>query len=123
MEDLQQVLREVRTEIGTPFMATTVADTDGATIASGSNGAGVDADEVSASLAEVMELAVQVADRIDIGSSDYSLITTDQAFILTRSLGDGSFYWGLAVTREATLGMLRMLMNEYADRLWDAIPR
>jgi hypothetical protein len=51
------------------------------------------------------------------------LITTDQAFILTRSLGDGSFYWGLAVTREATLGMLRMLMNEYADRLWDAIPR
>jgi predicted regulator of Ras-like GTPase activity (Roadblock/LC7/MglB family) len=71
----------------------------------------------------VMKLASKVADKIEMGDVDDTLTTTDVAYIITRFLGDGSYYWGVAVTREATLGVVRMLMNEYADQLWDAIPR
>jgi len=71
----------------------------------------------------VMKLAANVASKIGMGTVEDSLVTTDQAYIITRFLGDGSYYWGLAVTRNATLGMVRTLMNEYADQIWKAIPR
>jgi hypothetical protein len=39
-----------------------------------------------------------------------------------RQIGNGSFKWSVAVTRAATLGNVRMMMNEYAGQIWDAIP-
>lgn len=57
-----------------------------------------------------------------IGEMDDNLVTTDKVYILSRFLGDNSYYWGMVVTRDATLGFIRMLMNEYAPQLWDAIP-
>jgi hypothetical protein len=64
-----------------------------------------------------------VSNKIGIGAVDDLLVTTDKTFILTRFLGDGTYYWGLAVSRNAVLGAVRVLMNEYADQLWEAIPR
>jgi predicted regulator of Ras-like GTPase activity (Roadblock/LC7/MglB family) len=70
----------------------------------------------------VMRLGEKVANKTNMGDIDDSLVTTKKAYIITRLLGDGSYYWGVAVTRDAVLGLVRMLMNEYADQLWDAIP-
>ncbi|HTY24807.1 MAG TPA: hypothetical protein VMC85_16880 [Desulfomonilaceae bacterium] len=57
------------------------------------------------------------------GGVEDNLVAIDKAYLLTRFLGNGPYYWGLAVTRNAALGSVRILMNEYADQLWDAIPR
>jgi len=123
MNKLEQLLQQVRTELGADFVATDVVGLDGLSIAGGSVVADFDSTAASARFAMVMKLAANVASKIGMGTVEDSLVTTDQAYIITRFLGDGSYFWGLAVTRNATLGMVRTLMNEYADQLWKAIPR
>lgn len=123
MATVQDLLDEFRTEIGADFVSTDVVGMDGLSIAGMSADPNFDGSAASARFAMVMKLASKVADKIEMGEVDDTLTTTDRAYILTRFLGNNSYYWGVAVTREATLGVVRMLMNEYADQLWDAIPR
>jgi predicted regulator of Ras-like GTPase activity (Roadblock/LC7/MglB family) len=122
MAKLDQLLQEVRATLGADFISTDVVGMDGISIAGGSVSPDFDATEASARFAMVMKLAAQVSNKIGMGAVDDLLVTTDKVFILTRFLGNGSYYWGLAVTKNATLGSVRILMNEYADQLWDAIP-
>lgn len=122
MAKLEQLLQEVRASLGGDFVSTDIVGMDGISIAGGSINPDFDATEASARFAMVMKLAAQVSNKIGMGAVDDLLVTTDRVFILTRFLGNGSYYWGLAVTKNATLGSVRILMNEYADQLWDAIP-
>lgn len=122
MSKLEQILAEVRSELGSDFVSTDVVGMDGLSIAGGSVNPDFDATAASARFAMVVKLGQKVANKINIGAMDDVLVTTDRAYIIARFLGDNSYYWGLAVTKDATLGMVRMLMNEYADQLWDAIP-
>jgi len=123
MTKLEQILQQVRTELGADFVATDVVGMDGLSIAGGSVVADFDSTAASARFAMVMKLAANVSSKIGMVAVEDSLVTTDQAYIITRFLGDGSYYWGLAVTRNATLGMVRTLMNEYADQIWKAVPK
>lgn len=122
MAKLDQLLQEVRANLGADFVSTDIVGMDGISIAGGSVSPDFDSTEASARFAMVMKLASQVSNKIGVGAVDDLLVTTDKVFILTRFLGNGSYYWGLAVTKNATLGSVRILMNEYADQLWDAIP-
>lgn len=122
MAKLDQLLQEVRANLGADFVSTDIVGMDGISIAGGSVSPDFDSTEASARFAMVMKLASQVSNKIGMGAVDDLLVTTDKVFILTRFLGNGSYYWGLAVTKNATLGSVRILMNEYADQLWDAIP-
>lgn len=122
MAKLDQLLQEVRATLGADFVSTDVVGMDGISIAGGSVTPDFDATEASARFAMVMKLAAQVSNKIGMGAVDDLLVTTDNVFILTRFIGNGSYYWGLVVTKNATLGSVRILMNEYADQLWDAIP-
>ncbi|KAF0110739.1 MAG: hypothetical protein FD147_1389 [Chloroflexi bacterium] len=81
-----------------------------------------DSTDSSARFAAVMKLSASVSSKLAMGTVDDNLITTDKVYILSRFLGDNSYFWVLSVTRDATLGTIRMLMNEYAPLLWDAIP-
>ncbi len=123
MTKLEQLLGNVRSELGSDFVSTDVVGMDGLSIAGGSADPNFDAAAASARFAMVAKLGQKVSNKINMGDMDDILVTTDAAYIVCRFLGDSSYYWGLAVTREATLGMVRMLMNEYADQLWAAIPR
>ncbi len=123
MSAIEQVLREFRNELGSEFLATNVVGMDGLLIATEAAGAPVDVEAGAARFAMVMKLAAKVSERMKLGDVDDNLITTDKVFVLTRFLGDGSYFWGVLVSKEATLGVVRLLMREYADRLWQAIPR
>jgi len=123
MTKLEQILQQVRTELGADFVATDVVGMDGLPIAGGSVVADFDSTAASARFAMVMKLAANVSSKIGVVAVEDSLVTTEQAYIITRFLGDGSYFWGLAVTRNATLGMVRTLMNEYADQIWKAVPK
>ena len=123
MPKLDQLLQQFRSELGADFVSTDVVGMDGMSIAGGSIVPDFDASEASARFAMVMKLASKASEKLGSGTVDDNLVTTDRLYILARFLGNGSYYWGVAVTRNATLGTVRMLMNEYADQIWDAIPR
>ena len=122
MAKLDQLIQQIRSELGGDFVSTDVVGMDGISIAGGSIDPNFDANAASARFAMVVKLAGKVSDKLGMGAVDDNLVTTDRVYILTRLLGDGSYYWGLAVARDATLGVVRMLMAEYAPQLWDAIP-
>jgi predicted regulator of Ras-like GTPase activity (Roadblock/LC7/MglB family) len=123
MNKLEQLLGQVRSEMGVDFVSTDVVGMDGLSIAGGSVDPNFDAAAASARFAMVIKLGQKVSSKINMGDMEDILVTTGGIYIIARFLGDGSYYWGLSVTKDATLGMVRMLMNEYADQLWNAIPR
>ncbi len=123
MTKLDELIQSVRMELGTDFVATNVVGMDGLSIAGDTVISGFSADEASARFAMVMKLAAKVSDRIKMGQVEDTLTTTDRTFMITRFLGDGSYYWSLTVTNDATLGMVRLIMRDYADQIWEAIPR
>ncbi|MCX7680938.1 MAG: hypothetical protein N2508_03045 [Anaerolineae bacterium] len=123
MTKLEELLQQVRTELGTDFVATDVVGMDGLSIAGGSINPHFSSADASARFAMVMKLAVNVSKKLNLGEVEDGLVMTDQYYILTRFLGDHSYYWSVTVTRNATLGMVRMVMNEYADHIWQAIPK
>ncbi|HVM70643.1 MAG TPA: hypothetical protein VMT91_02710 [Anaerolineales bacterium] len=123
MSKLEQLIQQVRSELGADFVSTDIVGMDGLSIAGGSIDPSFNATDASARFSMVMKLAEKASGKVGMGKVDDNLVTTDKSYIISRFLGDGSYFWGLAVTRNATLGSVRMLMNEYADQLWDAIPR
>ena len=122
MNNLEQVIFQFRNELGSDFISTDVVGMDGISIGGGSSNPNFDAADISARFAEVMKLAVKISTKIDIGKVDDNLVTTDTTYIISRFLGDGLYYWVVVVSSNATLGTVRMLMNEFAPQINDAIP-
>lgn len=121
MNQLEKILGQVRVELGNDFVSTDVVSMDGLSIAGGSVDPDFDATAASARFALVVKMGQKVAGKVGMGNMDDLLVTTDSVYIIVRFLGDGTYYWGLAVTRDATLGMVRLLMAENADQIWNAI--
>jgi predicted regulator of Ras-like GTPase activity (Roadblock/LC7/MglB family) len=123
MLKLDQLIQQFRSELGADFIATDVVGMDGISIAGGSIDPNFNGSEAAARFSMVMKLADKASTKLGMGKVDDNLTTTDKTYILSRFIGDGSYYLGVTVSRNATLGVLRMTMNEYAAQLWDAIPR
>lgn len=122
MAKLEDILLDVRNQLGTEFLSTEVVGVDGLAISETAMDPSFDSSVISARLAMVMKLSTKVSEKMSLGTVEDSLVTTDKAFMLIRFLGDNSYYWRVSVSKDATLGVVRMLMTEYAERLWDAIP-
>jgi predicted regulator of Ras-like GTPase activity (Roadblock/LC7/MglB family) len=121
---LDQTHQDFRTEMGPDFFVSMIIGMDGLSI---SNNAAVEieffAAEGAARMAMIAKLADKVSNKLGIGKMEDHLVTIDQAYLIFRNLGDGSYFWLIAVPRTAILGTVRMLMTEFAPKLWDAIPR
>ncbi len=123
MNTLETLIQEVRNELGADFISTDIVGMDGLSIAGSSANPDFDAAKASARFAMVMNLAAKASGKMNMGAVDHNLVTTDQTYIITRFLGDNSYYWGLAITKNAVLGLAYILMDDYAERIWEAIPR
>ncbi len=124
MIKIQELIGEVRNELGSSFIATDIVNLkDGLPIASASISPDINVDENVARMTMVMKLATKVTDKIQVGNVDDLLTTIKSGYLLMKTIGDGSYFWILSVTDEATLGMVRIIMNDYADKIWDAIPK
>ena len=122
MAKLHQLLQDIRTELGGDFISMDVVGNDGMSIAGTSADASYDSAAASARFAMIMKLASKIGDKLNLGGVEDNMATTDQAIILSRYMGDGSYFWVLAIPKDATLGSVRMTMNEYTDQIWNAIP-
>ncbi len=123
MNKLDEIVQEVRVEMGSDFVSTDIVGMDGLSIAGGAMDPSFDNNEAAARYAMITKLASKVSDKLSFGAVDDILTTTDKVMILSRVLGDGSYFWELVIRKDATLGSARLMMNEYAPRLWSAIPR
>ncbi len=122
MTKIDELLQLVRAETGAFFISTDIVGMDGISVGGGSVSPDFDSTAASARFAMVMKLASSVSRKLVLGEMEDDLVTTDKAYVIARFIGDGTYFWEMAVTREATLGTIRMMMNEYGPQLWDAIP-
>lgn len=119
---LADLLKDIRIDLGADFIASDIVGLDGMSIA-GERGRGdYDGDMVAAHFAMVMKLAGKVSGEMDMGAVRENQVDTEKAMVFSRQLGDTEFFWLLATTREATLGIVRSLLDEYELRLFAAIP-
>lgn len=123
MTELERLLQQIRLDLGSEFIATHVVGIDGIAIAEEKVGAEFDTHASAARFALVMKLGDKVSHRLELGPMEDNLVTTDRYFILSRFLGNGAYYWNLILTKQATLGYARLLMDEYADKIWSAFPQ
>lgn len=122
MQKLDECFQQMRAELGADFVAMDVIGSDGMSIASISGRPDRDDAASAARIIMAMRLASKVSDKLGLGSVEDNLVTTDRVYVLSRFIGDNSYVLSLTVTREAILGAARMLMNDYAPQIWDAIP-
>ncbi|MBN1484192.1 MAG: DUF4388 domain-containing protein [Chloroflexia bacterium] len=123
MANLQEVLREMGSLIP-GFIATDVVGMDGLSIGGYAADPHFDGEAASAQFALVMKLVQRTVGELAGGEVEDNLVTTDRIYILTRFLGDGSYYLGMAIDKEqATLGNVRLVSRRFADRIWAAIPK
>jgi len=123
MTKLDQIIQQFRGELGADFISTDVVGMDGISISGGSIDPNFSGADASARFSMVMKLAAKASEKVGMGKVDDNLTTTDKVYIIARFIGDGSYYWSVVVSRNATLGSVRMVINEYADKVWEAIPR
>ncbi|MPM16335.1 hypothetical protein SDC9_62713 [bioreactor metagenome] len=124
MAKINDVLKEFRAEVGGEMIQMTVSGTDGISIARETIVADTSqADQLSGRALMALQTAKKVTEKLKLGDHEETFLTTDKAYIYSKFLGDGSYVLLLSVTRKATLGTVRMLIEEYAPKIWDAIPR
>ena len=106
------------------FVSADVVGMDGLSVAHHAVDPNFDAEMACAQFALVMKLAQKSVDQVQAGRLEDNLVTGKKSYFLSRFLGDGSYYLSVAVEREAaSLGNVRLMMRQYADDLWDAIPK
>lgn len=122
MTKLQELLIEMSNEIP-GFVACSVTGMDGLGIASHSIVPDFDVDLPNAQFALVLKL-VSKSSALLKDKFEEGLVTADDVYLITRFLGDGNYYLGLAADKKiASLGNIRLIVKQYADKLWQLIPR
>jgi predicted regulator of Ras-like GTPase activity (Roadblock/LC7/MglB family) len=123
MAKMNEILEEMASQIP-GFVAGDVVGMDGLAIVSYAQDPSFDAEAAAAQFALVMKLVQRTAGQLEAGELEDNLVTTEKHYILTRLLGDGSYYMAVAVDREtSSLGNVRLMTRQFAGELWDAIPK
>jgi predicted regulator of Ras-like GTPase activity (Roadblock/LC7/MglB family) len=124
MSMLEELLTEIRNESGGDMIQITVCGADGMAIASSTIVPDKELAELMTGRA-VMALTTgkKVTDKLNLGAFEEAISTTEKAYIFLKFIGDGSYSVLASFTKKATLGTVRMLIQEYSPKIWDAIPR
>lgn len=121
MAKLDQLIKEIQNELGPDFYYMEIVGSDGLSIA-GTKVVNMDTVAIAARFALVDKLAMKVADKLNLGEVEDNLISINTSYALMHRLGDGSYFAVIGLARTAPLGVVRMLMKDYSEQLWDAIP-
>ncbi|MBD3289907.1 hypothetical protein GF337_13960 [candidate division KSB1 bacterium] len=123
MTELNTILKQMADDIP-GVVAMGVVGMDGLALAHHSTSSEFDIEVASAQFALVMKLVQKTSDHLRDSEVEDNLVTTKKSYMLTRFLGDGSYYIGIAASKEhANLGNMRLIARNYADTLWEAIPK
>ena len=122
MQELNNLLKKAGEEMPGVIVAGVVGS-DGIVLAEYTTNPAFKTEVCGAQFSMVMKLGDKMTTQLGDELMD-NLVTTDDAYLLTTYLGDGSFYLGIAAAKEyATLGNIRLVAREYKQEIWDAIPQ
>jgi predicted regulator of Ras-like GTPase activity (Roadblock/LC7/MglB family) len=114
----------MHSEIGGELVQLSICGPDGIAIARETILKDIDlADTITGRAIMAIQTARKATDKLKLGNYEETILTSDKTYIMSKFLGDGSYSILLSFTRKATLGTVRMILEEYAPQLWDAIPR
>ena len=122
MAKLDQLLQEIHNELGADLLYLDIVGTDGLSISDMRQGS-FDTAAISARWGLVAKLASKVADKLNLGDVEDDLVSLDSRYTMMHMLGDGSYFIILGLAKDAPLGVVRVMLKDYADQLWEAIPR
>ena len=114
---LQDAIEAFKSQVPS-FISTDIVDTSsGMSIGGASANPDFDGSAASASFAEVVKANARALDLVGLGSDSTEdiLITTKDAFLLLRVLGN--HFHGLAVGKDANLGLARVLMKKHEKNI------
>ncbi len=115
MAGIKDLLKEMASEMD-GVLAIQVTGMDGITIAL-HNPTGTDVEAFSAKFAMVMKLVEKSIDSLQgMGDFEENLVQSQNAWILTRFITP-QYYVGIAVSRDGTLGNVRLVAQRYLDQL------
>jgi len=115
---IENTIAEFRSAVPS-FVATDIVDiTSGMSLGGGSANPDFDASVASATFTQLVKANATALDLLGLGapSCEDILITTESIYILIRMLGE-EYYHGLAVSKNCSLGMARVLMKRFEPRL------
>jgi predicted regulator of Ras-like GTPase activity (Roadblock/LC7/MglB family) len=123
MSQLDDVLEEFADDVD-GFISTDIVN-----IESGMSMGGTSADPefdgsvAAAAFSDVVKAYQKAFDLLGLDPKSIEDITgtADDVLVFTRLIGDRSYYHGLAVTRDSNLALTRMKMEEYEDRIVEAV--
>jgi predicted regulator of Ras-like GTPase activity (Roadblock/LC7/MglB family) len=123
MSQVDDILEEFSNDVS-EFISTDVVD-----IESGMSMGGYaidpefDGSVASAAFSEVVQSYKRAFDMLDMDPESLQDIlgTADDVLVVTRLIGDRSFYHGLAIGKEGNLALARKTMEKYEDRIVDAV--
>ena len=123
MAKLDDLLKEMADEIP-GLVAAAIVGMDGLGLAHFTTDPNFDVEIADAQFAVVMQVVNKTAAQLGSDVVEDNLVTTNNAFMLTRFIGDGSMYLGIAVARKGgNLGNIRLVSRNFADALWNAVPK
>lgn len=123
MSQLDDILREFSDDVSN-FISTDVVDVEsGMSMGGYSADPEFDGSVASAAFSDVIKAYRRAFDllEMDPDSIQELLGRSDDVLVVTRLIGDRSFYHGLAITRDGNLALARKNMQSYEDRIVDAV--
>lgn len=121
MAQLDDLLKQMSGEVN-GFVATAVVGMDGLSVAQFVKGK-ANPDAISAQMALLFKLVDTSITKLNAGSVEDNLVTTEAAYILMRYLPDKHYFLGIAADRKGgSLGNLRLMSKMYTDRVAKAMP-
>jgi hypothetical protein len=123
MSDLDNALQDLGSNIS-GFISTDVVDIEtGMSMGGYSADPDFDGSVASAAFAEVVQAYKRAFELLDMNPNSIQdlLGTADEVLVLQRLLGDGSYYHGLAMTKDGNLALARKTMETYESDILDAV--
>ena len=124
MSEVDDTLARFRDEVD-GFVSTDIVGVgDGISIGGGSIIPDFNSTAASAEFASVTQSILRALKTLGNDALEDVLVTTSNANILVRLLGDGKFYHGLAISKaKGNLGRARLIMRNYEPTIVAAIPK
>ncbi len=120
--NLNSILEEMAGQVD-GLLCIAVAGSDGVAISSYvPPGSMLNAELAAAQLAAIFRISRTTSDKLKAGDLEDNLLTSTAGQILIRPLGQES-YLAIVTTRDAPLGIVRLVVKSYASRVEQALGR
>jgi predicted regulator of Ras-like GTPase activity (Roadblock/LC7/MglB family) len=123
MSELEDVLRDFEDDVSN-FISTDVVDIEsGMSMGGRSIDPDFDGSVASAAFSDVVKSYKRAFEllEMDPDSIEELLGRSEDVLVLTRIIGDRTYYHGLAISRDGNLALARKTMEAYEDRIVEAV--